>query len=72
MNIVSLNGHVFDVDEVIAKERQSSGVAVTFRNGDRILLAWRDHHEREEICRALQLPVDAPPEPQTKNYAREA
>ena len=72
MNVVSLNGHVFDVDEVISKERLTAGIAVTFRNGDKINLAWRDYYEKAEICRVLGLPMEATTGTEAKSYVREA
>ena len=56
MNVISINGHVFDSDEVLTKERRAASVLVRFRNGDTIDLRWRDEDERAEICRALQIP----------------
>jgi hypothetical protein len=49
MNIVSLNGHTFDLDEVVVTHLEPNSVHLTFRNGDRILLAWRDEIERKYI-----------------------
>ena len=55
MNIISLNGHVFDLDELASTELRPGSVFLSFKNGDSIDLAWRDESERKTICRSLNL-----------------
>ena len=55
MNIISLNGHVFDLDDLASAELRPASVFLTFKNGDRIDLAWRDPAEQSAICHALNL-----------------
>jgi hypothetical protein len=55
MNIISLNGHVFDLDELASTELRATSVFLTFKNGDSIDLAWRDNSERNTIFRSLDL-----------------
>jgi hypothetical protein len=59
MKVVTLNGHVFDLEELtlIAPERTS--LLLTFKNGDRIELTWRDSTEQAEICHVLGFPHKA-------------
>ena len=55
MRIVSINGHVIDLNEVISKDAGNTAVSLTFKNGDHIVLPWRDHQERSDILHALEL-----------------
>ena len=60
MSIVSLNGHVFDLNEIVSTKTEKSSIFLTFRNGDRILLAWRDGQERHHILSAIGLAHEVP------------
>jgi hypothetical protein len=53
MNILHLNGDVFDLDQVISKQVDTDCVRLTFRNGDQIPLHWRDERERVEILESV-------------------
>jgi hypothetical protein len=53
MNILHLNGDVFDLDQVISKQIDPDCVRLTFRNGDQIPLHWRDERERAEILESV-------------------
>ena len=55
MNIISLNGHIFDLDELASTEQRTASVLLTFKNGDCIDLLWRDNSEKSTIFQALQL-----------------
>ena len=54
MNILYLNGEIFDLEQVISKVVKPTSVCLTFRNGDEIPLHWRDDHERNDILRAVE------------------
>jgi hypothetical protein len=53
MNIFHLNGDVFDLDQVVAKELETNCIRLTFRNGDQIPLHWRDLDERAAILNTI-------------------
>ena len=57
MNIISLNGHVFDLDQLVSTELRPSSVLLTFKNHDTIELTWRDPSEQAAIQSALQLQI---------------
>jgi hypothetical protein len=59
MRVVSMNGHIFDLDEVTSIDQRASSVYLTFKNGDNVDLAWRDASERVAICNALELTKEA-------------
>jgi hypothetical protein len=54
MNIVSLNGHTIDLDEVVTRQFEATSVSLTFRNGDKILLPWRDEVEKRFILQMVE------------------
>ncbi|HTG43332.1 MAG TPA: hypothetical protein VK633_02250 [Verrucomicrobiae bacterium] len=54
MNIFCMNGQIFDLDEVHSTSLETSCVQLTFRNGDKIDLSWRDETERRDILRTVQ------------------
>lgn len=56
MNIVSLNGHTIDLDEVVTRHFETTSVNLTFRNGDKILLPWRDEVEKRYILQIVEQP----------------
>jgi hypothetical protein len=56
MRVVSLYGHTFDLDQIIATRLETDAVVVTFRNADQIHLSWRDVSERSAVLAALELP----------------
>ena len=53
MNILHLNGDVFDLDQVISKQVDADCIRLTFRNGDQIPIQWRDERERSEILESI-------------------
>jgi len=53
MNILHLNGDIFDLDEVISKQVDTDCIRLTFRNGDQIPIHWRDERERSEILESV-------------------
>lgn len=55
MNILHMNGQVFDLNEVVAKVVEAACVRLTFRNGDVIPLRWRDEVEKRDILQTLQI-----------------
>jgi hypothetical protein len=54
MNVLHLNGEIFDLEQVISKIVEPACVRLTFRNGDQIALRWRDDVERRDILRAVE------------------
>ena len=54
MNVLHLNGQIFDLDQVISKVIEGACVRLTFRNGDEIPLHWRDDVERRDILRTVE------------------
>jgi hypothetical protein len=54
MNILHLNGQIFDLDQVVSKVIEGACVRLTFRNGDVIPLNWRDEVERKDILRSVE------------------
>ena len=57
MNILHLNGDIFDLDQVISKQIDTDCIRLTFRNGDQIPIHWRDERERAEILETLAAEV---------------
>ena len=55
MRVVSLQGYVFDVDQVASTRVEIASVVLTFRNGTQINLGWRDDLERTSVLKALEL-----------------
>jgi hypothetical protein len=55
MNILHMNGQVFDLNEVVSKVVEGACVRLTFRNGDVIPLRWRDEVEKRNILETLQM-----------------
>jgi hypothetical protein len=53
MNILSLDGQILDLDEVRASLVEASCIRLTFRNGDTVVLHWRDERERGDVLRAV-------------------
>ncbi|HEX7862201.1 MAG TPA: hypothetical protein VF773_17835 [Verrucomicrobiae bacterium] len=53
MNVVSFNGHVIDLSEVVGADCRTDSIVLTFKNGDSIDLRWRDGDERASICKIL-------------------
>jgi hypothetical protein len=53
MNVLHLNGDIFDLDQVVSKELETTCVRLTFRNGDQIPLHWRDAQERSAILQSI-------------------
>jgi hypothetical protein len=49
MNVLHLNGDIFDMDQVVSVLLESTCVRLTFRNGDEIPVRWRDETERLEM-----------------------
>jgi hypothetical protein len=54
MNVLHLNGQIFDVDQIVSKIIETACVRLTFRNGDEIPLHWRDEGERKDILRSVE------------------
>ncbi len=54
MKLFHLNGDIFDLDQVIAKDVEADCVRITFRNGDQIPIHWRDPQERLEVLRTIE------------------
>jgi hypothetical protein len=57
MNIICLNGHFFDLDQLVSAETRPASFLLTFKNNDTIELTWRDLSEQADIHRALQIPL---------------
>ena len=55
MRVVSLQGYVFDVDQVASTRVEIANVVLTFRNGAQMSLGWRDDSERSAVLEALEL-----------------
>lgn len=55
MRIVSFNGHIIDLDEVVTADAGATSVFLKFKNGDSIVLEWRDGQERNDILEALEM-----------------
>lgn len=55
MNVICLNGHILDLDQLVTTELRPSSVLLTFKNNDTIELAWREPSEEAAIRRALNL-----------------
>jgi hypothetical protein len=53
MNVIHLNGDVFDLDQVVSQDVRVDCVRLRFRNGDEIPVYWRDDRERGEVLRAV-------------------
>jgi hypothetical protein len=53
MNILSMAGQILDLDEVLTSSVEASGIRLTFRNGDTLVLHWRDESERGDVLRAV-------------------
>ena len=53
MNILYLNGEIFDTSQIISTNIENSCVRITFKNGDEISLRWRDEAERGDILKTL-------------------
>ena len=55
MRIVSFNSHIIDLDEIESADPGGTSVFLKFKNGDSIVLAWRDGQERNDILSALEM-----------------
>jgi hypothetical protein len=53
MNILSMGGHILDLDEVRTSSVEASCIRLTFRNEDIVVLHWRDEKERGDVLRAV-------------------
>ena len=61
MRIISFNSHIIDLDEVESADPGGTSVFLKFKNGDSIVLAWRDGQERNEILSALETLIKVQP-----------
>ena len=61
MRVVSFNSHIIDLDEIESADRSGTCVFLKFKNGDSIVLTWRDGQEQNDILSALEMlgPVKA-------------
>lgn len=53
MNILSMDGQIVDLDEVRTSSVEATCIRLTFRNGDTVVLHWRDEVERGDVLRAV-------------------
>jgi hypothetical protein len=53
---------MFDLDQISSTHVESAAVVLTFRNGDRINLGWRDGSERAAVLGVLELDGKGPGE----------
>ena len=53
MNVLHLNGDIFDLDQVVSKQIDTDCVRLTFWNGDQIPLHWRDERVRVDILQSV-------------------
>ena len=53
MNILSMGGQILDLDEVRTSSVEAACIRLTFRNGDTVVLHWRDERERGDVLRAV-------------------
>jgi hypothetical protein len=60
MRVISFHGHIFDLDSVASTRLETASVLLTFRNGNRIHLSWRDNCERTAVLKALELASGSP------------
>ena len=53
MNVIHLNGDIFDLDQIVSRQLEATCVRLTFKNGDEIPVRWRDERERSEILQSI-------------------
>jgi hypothetical protein len=54
VNLKRFGNDVVDVDEVVLKEIKPEGILLTFRNGERMELTWKNEVERTQILAQLE------------------
>jgi hypothetical protein len=50
----SINGHLIDMAQIVAREIREGGVTITVRNGDKITFNWRDKAEQDYLFKELK------------------
>jgi hypothetical protein len=70
VNLKRFANDVVDVDEVVAKEIKPGGILLTFRNGEKMELAWKNEVERTQILAQLEAakPERKEPGPSRKGF----
>ena len=53
MNVIHLNGNIFDLEQVVSQDIQVNCVRLQFRNGDEMAVYWRDDQERREVLSVI-------------------
>jgi hypothetical protein len=54
MNLLRLSNQVVDMDEVSGREISATALVLTFNNGDKIHIPWRDALEKNQMLAVLQ------------------
>ena len=53
MNILFIGSNILDADEIVSATEQPGHLQLTFKNGDKMALGWRDEHEKSDILKAV-------------------